>query len=75
MTILERICNDIHELTDEDINDVEDTIRRQKEFISPLKPVKQARYNNLGYYNGKVLKLILKIKELIKVEGVKLLEK
>ena len=66
MKKMNKICEMILTLDENDYADAERVIKQQKEYISPLKPVTQGWQNDLGDYNEKVVAKIKELHEILK---------
>ena len=60
-----KICADIIELTDEDLQAVLDMANEQRSYINPLKLAKQKEFNDLGEYNFNVCNKLIELRKLI----------
>lgn len=60
-----KVCQQIVELTDNDISEAEAAINRQIGYISPLKPATQGRVNKAGRDNVEVLEALKALRLLI----------
>ena len=60
-----KICRDILELTDEDLQKTLDMAEGQRNYISPFKLAKQKEFHNLGEYNLNVCNKLIELRKLI----------
>lgn len=66
MKTIRNICIAIKNITEKDLKAERKVAIQQQQYISPLKPATQAKQNNLGYRNSKILDKLVELKELIR---------
>lgn len=63
---INKICKDVLSLTEEDIENMRGVINGQLTYTHPLRQGTAARQHKLGAHNQRVLKQLVKLKNVIK---------
>ena len=63
MKKINKICKLIKALTPEDFQEVQEMYKSQQAYISPLKPVKQCKINDIGWFNELICEDIQQARE------------
>lgn len=60
-----KVCKSVLGLAESDITEVEEMTKRQCQYINPLKPNKQGKFNDLGKHNMKVIAALKNLQKVI----------
>lgn len=63
--MLLKVCEDVLKIKDEEVEEMREVIRGQKEYFHPLKYATAQWQHDLGEHNEKVLNKVLELKALI----------
>lgn len=60
-----KVCKSVLKLTEQDLQAVDEMAKEQASYIHPLKLAKQAKFNELGNYNQRVLSALQNLRQVL----------
>lgn len=60
-----KLCKSVLKLTEQDLQAVDEMATEQASYIHPLKGAKQAKFNDLGNHNQRVLSALQNLRQVL----------